>query len=218
MRRLCTKFSPPQAWLEAAATKSNFPMPLPVRTRQDFLTEFGAEWDEIDFVVRNLLPPTEKHVTLLIWMHGMRQDDVGEILGLSQEMVAYFKKRAVFRIRTWIRHRRIDLQRMEEVIRRWITRKQAEAIMLYMRLHGQHAVGRELGLTQAAVSSRLTRGYRLLRRVVRTPWMTAGERAELRSYVSAVDDLMMSNSLRSVQWKRGGPPEPPRGPIENKPC
>lgn len=179
--------------------------PLPMRQIPKDLDETErVQWSEIKFILYNLLPPLERELIVMTMLKLKKQGDAAAILGISQEMGAYYKKRGLFRIRMWIRHRRIDPERMGNFISRWISRKQAEATMLYFASHSQNTVANKLHITQAAVSSRIMLGYRALRRASRTPvsWGGAETRKELREYLAIVEELILCNSLHSIQWKK----------------
>lgn len=188
-------------WLEVFYTTDSIPHRAPASTIE---TMGQQDWDrlqEIMYIVEVLLPPVQREVILLCIIRGTKQRHVAAMLGISQEMCAYNLKRGVFRIRMWIRHRQLDLQRMEEMLSNWITPKQTEAVMCYLHYHDQAKVGRKFGVSQAAISSRITISHRILRRIVRTPW-AAKDRAELRLYLSVLNDLVSHNSLLHIQSKK----------------
>lgn len=188
-------------WLEKFYTTDNMPHRLESRTMEDFEQSDYERFQHVSFIVKNLLPKLEREVVLLSFFQNKRQREIARMLNVSQEMVAYYKKRAIFRVRMWLRNRTIDLQRMQEVLERWITDRQVMAIMLYLRHHSQDLVANELSITQAAVSSRITLGHRHLRRVIRTPF-AADQRSELRRYIEVVSDLIAHNSLLDIQAKK----------------
>lgn len=187
-------------WLEKFYTTEHMPHRPSCRTIEDFEQSDWERYQQVTFIVKDLLPRLEREVVLLSFFQGKRQREIARMLNISQEMVAYYKKRAIFRVRMWLRNRSIDLQRMQEVFERWITDRQVRAIMLYLRHHSQDTVANELHITQAAVSSRITLGHRHLRRVIRTPF--AASQRELRRYVEVVSDLIAHNSLLDIQAKK----------------
>lgn len=188
-------------WLEKFYTKDHVPHRAESRTPEDFDQSEYEKFQQVSFIVKNLLPKLEREVVLLSFFQGKRQREIARMLNISQEMVAYYKKRAIFRVRMWIRNRSIDLQRMQEVLERWITDRQVSAIMLYLKHHSQDVVANQLDITQAAVSSRITLGHRHLCRIIRTPF-AAAQREELRKYVEVVSDLIAHNSLLDIQAKK----------------
>jgi len=188
-------------WLEKFYTSDDRPHRPESRTVEELEQADYEKFQHVSYIVKNLLPKLEREVVLLSFFQSKRQREIARMLGISQEMVAYYKKRAIFRVRMWLRNRSIDLQRMQEVLERWITDRQVRAIMLYLRHHSQDVVANELDITQAAVSSRITLGHRHLRRIIRTPF-AADQRDELRKYVEVVSDLIAHNSLLDIQAKK----------------
>ena len=188
-------------WIEKFYTSDSMAVRPAQRTVEDFEQSEYERFQEVSYIVKTLLPKLEREVVLLSFFQNKRQREIARMLEISQEMVAYYKKRAIFRVRMWIRNRNLDLQRMEEVLSRWITDRQVNAIMLYLRYHSQDAVAGQLDITQAAVSSRITLGHKHLRRVIRTPF-AGDQRAELKQYVDVVSALVAHNSLLDIQAKK----------------
>lgn len=119
---------------------------------------------EIRFIIHNLLPDFERDIMTLIYDYNKIQEDIGVILGLSQEMVNYYKKRAIHRILHFYHHRKIDVNDMRSCLCKHMSKRQLEAMMLYFFKHNQRMVSKELNISQSAVSARLKQGLKKLKR------------------------------------------------------
>lgn len=149
---------------------------------------------EIRFIIHNLLPDFERDIMTLIFDYNKIQEDIGVILGLSQEMVNYYKKRAIHRILHFYHHRKIDVNDMRSCLSQYISKRQLEAMMLYFFKHNQRIVSKELGISQSAVSARLKQGLKKLKRKSRYDKRVA-------KYYDVFDNLTKQKSLYSSQTR-----------------
>jgi len=149
---------------------------------------------EIRFIIHNLLPNFERDIMSLIFDYNKIQEDIGVILGLSQEMVNYYKKRAIHRILHFYHHRKIDINDMRACLLQYISKRQLEAMMLYFFKHNQRIVSKELGISQSAVSARLKQGLKKLKRRARYDKRVA-------KYYDVFDNLTKQKSLYSSQTR-----------------
>jgi|GEM_PF-6856965 len=149
---------------------------------------------EIRFIIHNLLPDFERDIMTLIFDYNKIQEDIGVILGLSQEMVNYYKKRAIHRILHFYHHRKIDVNDMQECLHQYMSKRQLEAMMLYFFKHNQRIVSKELGISQSAVSARLKQGLKKLKKKSRHDERVA-------KYYRIFDNLTKQKSLYSSQTR-----------------
>jgi len=141
-----------------------------------------------------LLPDFERDIMTLIFDYNKIQEDIGVILGLSQEMVNYYKKRAIRRILHFYQNRKINVDDMRECLLRHMSKRQLEAMMLYFFKHNQRVVSKELGISQSAVSARLKQGLKKLKKKSKND-----EKA--LEYYKIFDNLTKQKSLYCSQTK-----------------
>lgn len=165
-----------------------------VTTKSVNYEEDDEKLTEIRFIIHNLLPDFERDIMSLIFDYNKIQEDIGVILGLSQEMVNYYKKRAIHRIRHFFDNRKIDVNDMRSCLSRYVSKKQLEAMMLYFLKHNQRIVSKELGISQSAVSARLKQGLKKIKRRTKND-----ERAA--KYYDVFDNLTKQKSLYNSQTR-----------------
>lgn len=165
-----------------------------LRSKENYNDDDEEKLIEIRFIVHNLLPDFERDIMTLIFDYNKIQEDIGVILGLSQEMVNYYKKRAIHRILHFYHHRKIDVNDMRECLQSYMSKRQLEAMMLYFFKHNQRIVSKELGISQSAVSARLKQGLKKLKKKSRRD-----ERAA--TYFKVFDNLTKQKSLYSSQTR-----------------
>jgi len=164
------------------------------RSKCNYSEEDEEKLIEIRFIIHNLLPDFERDIMTLIFDYNKIQEDIGVILGLSQEMVNYYKKRAIHRILHFYHHRKIDVNDMRECLQQYMSKRQLEAMMLYFFKHNQRIVSKELGISQSAVSARLKQGLKKLKKRMRH------DRRALK-YYEVFDNLTKQKSLYSSQTR-----------------
>lgn len=149
---------------------------------------------EIRFIIHNLLPDFERDIMTLIFDYNKIQDDIGVMLGISQAMVNYYKKRAIHRILHFYNHRKIDVNAMRNCIMQYVSKRQLEAMMLYFLKHNQRIISKELFISQSAVSARLKQGLKRLKRKSRS-------NSEVANYFKIFENLIKQKSLYVSQTK-----------------
>jgi len=149
---------------------------------------------DIRFIIHNLLPDFERDIMSLIFDHNKIQEDIGVILGLSQEMVNYYKKRAIHRIKHFYSNRKIDVNDMRSCISKYVSKRQLEAMMLYFLKHNQRAVSKELCISQSAVSARLKQGLKKIKKRIKVD-------EKLQCYYNIFDNLTKQKSLYNSQTR-----------------
>ncbi|MDO8640603.1 MAG: sigma factor-like helix-turn-helix DNA-binding protein [Nitrosarchaeum sp.] len=164
------------------------------RSTSFYNEEDDEKLTEIRFIIHNLLPDFERDIMTLIFDYNKIQEDIGVILGLSQEMVNYYKKRAIHRILHFYHHRKIDVNEMRECLTKYMSRRQLEAMMLYFFKHNQRIVSKELGISQSAVSARLKQGLKKLKRKSR-------HNEDVAKYYKVFEKLTKQKSLYSSQTR-----------------
>lgn len=78
------------------------------------------------------LPEIEYHVIILLYYFHKTQKTTGKILGISQCLTFYFKKKALERLKRLLYLETIDRTRLENYLQQHLTLKQAEAMLLYV--------------------------------------------------------------------------------------
>lgn len=164
------------------------------RSKENYSNDDEEKLVEIRFIIHNLLPDFERDIMTLIFDYNKIQEDIGVILGLSQEMVNYYKKRAIHRILHFYHHRKIDVNDMRECLQRHMSKRQLEAMMLYFFKHNQRIVSKELGISQSAVSARLKQGLKKLKKKSRHD-------ERVLKYYKVFDNLTKQKSLYSSQTR-----------------
>ena len=149
---------------------------------------------EIRFIIHNLLPDFERDIMTLIFDYNSIQEDSGVLLGLSQEMVNYYKKRAIHRILHFYNHRKVDVNDMRNCLAEHVSKRQLEAMMLYFFRHNQRVISKELRISQSAVSARLKQGLKKLKK------KSKYDKKALR-YYQIFNNLSKQKSLYSSQTR-----------------
>jgi len=164
------------------------------RSKGNYEDKDEEKLTEIRFIIHNLLPDFERDIMTLIFDYNKIQEDIGVILGLSQEMVNYYKKRAIHRILHFYHHRKIDVNDMRQCLSRCVSKRQLEAMMLYFFKHNQRIVSKELDISQSAVSARLKQGLKKLKKKARTDEL-------IDKYYTVFSNLTKQKSLYSSQTR-----------------
>jgi predicted transcriptional regulator len=164
------------------------------RSKENYSDEDENKLVEIRFIIHNLLPDFERDIMTLVFDYNKIQEDIGVILGLSQEMVNYYKKRAIHRILHFFHHRKIDVNDMRECLQKYMSKRQLEAMMLYFFKHNQRIVSKELGISQSAVSARLKQGLKKLKKKSKND-------EKVGKYYEVFNNLTKQKSLYSSQTR-----------------
>lgn len=164
------------------------------RVKSNYDAEDEEKLAEIRFIIHNLLPDFERDIMTLIFDYNKIQEDIGVILNLSQEMVNYYKKRAIHRILHFYHHRKIDVNEMRTCLSHCVSKRQLEAMMLYFFKHNQRVVSKELGISQSAVSARLKQGLKKLKKRSKSD-------EQILKYYNVFSNLTKQKSLYSSQTR-----------------
>lgn len=171
--------------------------------------EDSQKLDEISFIINNMLPDIERQVIYLLFFAKKNQETVGKILNISQEMVYYYKKRGLSRIRIHYFFRSIDIEKMEEFLREHVTRKQYIAMLEYFKNHDLRKIAKKISsmedrkkpINYEAIGSRIKLGLRKIKNLKdSTENEQLKQKAEL--YFEVFKTLKKYNSLHHTQSKK----------------
>jgi hypothetical protein len=162
---------------------------------------------EISFIIENMLPEIEKYVIVFLFFYKKKQEAVGRVLGVSQEMVAYYKKRALKRIYLLYFFRNIDIRKMEEFLDKYVTKKQKVAMIAYFQEHDLRKIAKKIGklegkedLLYESIGSRIKLGIKKLESLKDDKNIQISKDAVL--YYKVFSLLKKYNSLYHTQSKK----------------
>ena len=115
---------------------------------RDLTFEEIKKINEINYIINNMLPDIEKQVVYLLYFFKKQQETVGALLGISQEMVFYYKERALLRIKIHNFFRTVDIQNMEEFLVKYVTRKQRIAMIEYFKEHDLRKIAKKISIAE----------------------------------------------------------------------
>lgn len=176
---------------------------------EDFEIELQNEEkiNEVNYIIENMLPEIEKFVIILLFFYKKKQEVVGQILKVSQEMVCYYKKRALKRISLLYFFRNIDITRMDEFLEQHITKKQKIAMIEYFKDHDLRRIAKKIGkdegnlsLTYESIGSRIKLGLKRLEVLKKSSSFSLAKEASL--YYKVFSLLKKYNSLYHTQSKK----------------
>jgi len=163
--------------------------------------------NEIKHVIDNMLPEIEKYVIILLFFYKKKQEVVGRILKVSQEMVCYYKKRALRRINLLCFFRNIDILKMEEFLEQHVTKKQKIAMMEYFKDHDLRRIAKKIGkiegkpdLLYESIGSRIKLGLKRLDYLRKSSNSSLAKESVL--YYKVFSLLKKYNSLYHTQSKK----------------
>ncbi|MFA5733014.1 MAG: sigma factor-like helix-turn-helix DNA-binding protein [Acidithiobacillus sp.] len=145
---------------------------------------------EIKYIINNLIPDIEHEIIDLLFTKNRTQEDTGKIIGMSQEMINYYKKRALQRIFHYYQVRQIDKEKLKIYLDSIVSKKQCEAMLLYLEFHSTFEIKKQLKITCSAVNHRLRCGFEILEKDV--SYNTTPEKL---LYYEVFRRLMRYNSL-----------------------
>jgi hypothetical protein len=169
--------------------------------------------EEICYITENMLPEIEKQVIILIFFLKKKQEAVGRILKVTQEMVCYYKNRALLRIRLLYFFRNIDINDMEIFLKDHVTKKQRIAMIEYFKDHDLRRVAKKISQMEdrktmynyEAIGSRIKLGLKKLKNLMVSKDKNLVEKAE--KYHKVFTLLKTHNSLHHTQSKKQVPRE-----------
>jgi len=163
--------------------------------------------NEMNYVIEHMLPEIEKHVIVLLFHYKKKQEVVGRILKVSQEMVCYYKKRALKRINVLCFFRNIDINKMEDFLEQHVTKKQKIAMMEYFKDHDLRRIAKKIGLSEGkpnllyeSIGSRIKLGLKRLEYLKKSSCSSLVKEASL--YYKVFSLLKKYNSLYHTQSKK----------------
>jgi hypothetical protein len=163
--------------------------------------------NEINYIIDRMLPEIEKYVILLLFFYKKKQEVVGRILRVSQEMVCYYKKRAIKRINLLCFFRNIDITKMESFLNLHVTKKQKVAMIEYFTDHDLRRIAKKIGkaegkngLLYESIGSRIKLGLKRLDYLKKSSSSSLAREASLYHKVFSL--LKKYNSLYHTQSKK----------------
>jgi len=163
--------------------------------------------NEVNYVIEHMLPEIEKYVILLLFYYKKKQEVIGRILKVSQEMVCYYKKRALKRINLLCFFRNIDITKMEEFLEKHVTKKQKVAMIEYFKDHDLRRIAKKIGklegkvdLLYESIGSRIKLGLKRLDYLKKSSSASLVREATLYHKVFSL--LKKYNSLYHTQSKK----------------
>lgn len=163
--------------------------------------------NEVNFVIENMLPEIEKYVILLLFFYKKKQEVVGRILKVSQEMVCYYKKRALRRINLLCFFRNIDITKMEVFLDQHVTKKQKIAMLEYFKDHDLRRIAKKIGMAEGkpdllyeSIGSRIKLGLKRLDYLKKSSSILLSKEASI--YYKVFSLLKKYNSLYHTQSKK----------------
>lgn len=169
--------------------------------------------DELYYIIENMLPDIERQVISLLYFHGKNQDTTGRVIGISQEMVYYYKKRALSRIKIHYFLRSIDIGDMESFFESHITKKQKVAMIEYFKDHDLRKIaktirkieGKNRPIPYEAIGSRIKLGMKKLKWMVEAVEVENPVKVRAELYFKVFSILKKHNSLYHSQSKKHAP-------------
>ena len=159
--------------------------------------------DEILFIINSMLPEIEKYVIVFTYFFKKKQETIGQILSISQEMVCYYRKRALKRINLLYILRQIDIVDMEKFLDENVTRKQKVAMIEYFREHDLKKATDNIiiiekrNMTNRTIGIRITLGVKKIKQIQETSEGNTFEKAN--KYLKIFNILQQYNSLYCSQ-------------------
>ena len=176
------------------------------------LHQYEKKLDEINYIIQSMLPEIEKNVISLLFFYRKKQEVVGRILKISQEMVFYYKNRALKRIKLLFFFRHVDITKMEEFLEEHMTKKQKVAMIEYFKVHDLRKIAKTIckmegkkNIFYEAIGSRIKLGLKRLKMLKDSTDPSVAKKAEL--YHKVFSYLKKYNSLYHTQSKKRGQTE-----------
>lgn len=158
--------------------------------------------DEILYIINSMLPEIEKYVIVFNYFFKKKQEIIGESLNISQEMVCYYRKRALKRIKLLFFLRKVDIIEMEKFLENTVTRKQKIAMIEYFREHDLRKATQNIikvenkNMTNRTVGIRITLGVKNLQQLSN---IKDEKYKDVKKYLEIFQILQQYNSLYCTQ-------------------
>lgn len=163
--------------------------------------------NEVNYIIDHMLPEIEKYVILLLFFYKKKQEVIGRILKVSQEMVCYYKKRALKRINLLCFFRNIDITKMEVFLEQHVTKKQKIAMLEYFKDHDLRRIAKKIGKSEGkpdllyeSIGSRIKLGLKRLDYLKKSSSQSIAREATIYHKVFSL--LKKYNSLYHTQSKK----------------
>lgn len=160
--------------------------------------------DELYYIIDRMLPEIEKQIVILLFFYHKKQEIVGKVLKISQEMVCYYKKRAISRIKLHFFLRSINIDEMEVFLQKYVTKKQKIAMIEYFKEHDLRKIALKIAelenrssIHYEAIGSRIKLGMKKLEKV-----QEEAHDKHLDLYLKVFKILNQHNSLYNTQSKK----------------
>jgi len=182
----------------------------PYEKTRDVKFEESKRIDEIKYIINKMIPEIEKQIIYLLFFVRKNQETVGELLKISQEMVCYYKKRALERIKMHYFFRSIDIQDMEMFLDGIVTKKQKIAMVEYFKEHDLRKIskiiakleGKNKKIHYEAIGSRIKLGMKKLNALIENESIEIKIREKAKLYYKIFYYLKKHNSLHHTQSKK----------------
>jgi hypothetical protein len=162
--------------------------------------------DELYYIIDRMLPEIEKQIVILLFFYHKKQEIVGKVLKISQEMVCYYKKRAISRIKLHFFLRSINIDEMEVFLHKYVTKKQKIAMLEYFKEHDLRKIAVKIAKMEnrkdihyEAIGSRIKLGMKKLEKVKEDE---TDHDKHLDLYLRVFKILNQHNSLYTTQSKK----------------
>jgi predicted transcriptional regulator len=168
--------------------------------------------EDITFIINNMLPDIEKQVVYFLFFLKKNQETVGKLLNISQEMVYYYKKRALLRIKIHSFFRKVDIDKMDEFLKKNVTKKQYIAMVEYFKEHDLKKIAKKISIIEnrthlyESMKSRIKLGMKKLKLIIKS---NDNENLvkDAKFYLEIFTILTYYKSLHHTQSKKQVPKE-----------
>jgi hypothetical protein len=181
---------------------------------QEFKFEEFKKTQEVSYIINSMLPEIEKEVIYLLFFLNKNQETTGRILKISQEMVYYYKKRALSRIKIHYFLRSVDIQQMETFLDKYVTKKQKLAMLEYFKEHDLRNIAKKITIIEnkkklipyEAIGSRIKLGIKTIESL-KDMVEDVETKKNANFYFEVFTILKSYNSLHHTQSKKSLPQE-----------
>lgn len=199
--------------VDSAVLENNFSTDQALSFKLDKLEidfEDATKIDEIQYIIDNMLPEIEKSVIKLVYFLKKKQEAIGRMLNISQEMVCYYKKRALMRIKLHSFFRTIDIKQMEEFLDFYVTKKQKIAMIEYFKEHDLRHITKRISATEGktkvlsyiSIGKRISLGMKKLEKIKDSSADNTDLKTKATLYFDVFLILKKHNSLYHTQSKK----------------
>lgn len=160
-------------------------------------------WEQLEPLLQQL-PPKEADFLELTWRHKKKQQEIADMFGCTQAAVSYRITRALERLQFLAQLPKLTEDQIRHLLAqaKFAKPHDQEILLLYCQLSCQAEVGRQLGIAQATVRSRVVACTRRLARLaIKEPKYS--EIARLFEMLMAAGNIRLE--LKLPQWQNRGP-------------